>query len=284
MGAYPLAIVRCLAFCVLLPVAILMSFGLAWQVKAQEARTEGKIIVTIVYDNCPLDKRLETAWGFGCVIEGLPETILFDTGRPDGLLVPNMAKLGLTPQRIGSVVLSHIHSDHTGGLRSFLKANRDVTVYVPQAFPMPFRRRLRFAAARMVETTGPQRICDGLWTTGVLGNEIAEQGLCLETSQGLVVITGCAHPRIDVMAEAARKHFSKPIYAVLGGFHMGKDSPEDIAAVIEDLKRIGVQQAGPTHCTGDRARRSIKEAFGKNYLSAGAGARFVFDHPKPPAK
>ncbi len=77
-------------------------------------------MITIVYDNNLPDKRLQTAWGFACVIEGLAETILFDTGGNGKLLLSNMAAAGFNPEQIDSIVLSHIHADHTGGLHAFL--------------------------------------------------------------------------------------------------------------------------------------------------------------------
>ena len=86
------------------------------------------INITIVCDNNPYKEGLETGWGFSCLINGAEKTILFDTG-PVGSLLVNMEKLAIEPQSIDTVVLSHIHPDHTSGLGSFLKKNPDVAVY-----------------------------------------------------------------------------------------------------------------------------------------------------------
>ncbi len=56
-------------------------------------------MTTIVYDNNPLDKRLKTAWGFACVIEGLSETILFDTGGEGKLGVQQVAPCHCSDER-----------------------------------------------------------------------------------------------------------------------------------------------------------------------------------------
>lgn len=57
--------------------------------------------------------------GFAALIE-MPETsILFDTGQGFGLL-NNAGEIGRDLQQISSVVLSHGHADHSGGLPSLL--------------------------------------------------------------------------------------------------------------------------------------------------------------------
>jgi 7,8-dihydropterin-6-yl-methyl-4-(beta-D-ribofuranosyl)aminobenzene 5'-phosphate synthase len=95
--------------------------------------------LTVVYDNRSADPRLGTAWGFACLIETSATTILFDTGGDGQLLMDNLTALGIDPQAIDAVVLSHIHSDHTGGLDRLLAANDRLTVYLPRSFPASSR-------------------------------------------------------------------------------------------------------------------------------------------------
>jgi 7,8-dihydropterin-6-yl-methyl-4-(beta-D-ribofuranosyl)aminobenzene 5'-phosphate synthase len=45
-----------------------------------------------------------------------------------------MEKLQLHPKEISSVMLSHIHNDHAGGLEGILEVNPKVTVYLPPIF------------------------------------------------------------------------------------------------------------------------------------------------------
>jgi len=232
----------------------------------ENPKKKGKIMIRIVYDNNPFDKRLETAWGFGCVIEGLSRTILFDTGGRGGILLSNMAKCDIKAEQIDAVVLSHIHGDHTGGLETFLKVNNNVRVFLPKSFPQNFKQQIRQSGIHVVETEGPCRICEGAWTTGVLDGGIKEQGLYIMTAKGLVVITGCAH-----------RHSKKTLFAVLGGFHMRDFSKSSIIKVIEQLKELGVQQVGPCHCSGDDTRKLMKEAFDEGYLSAGVGAEIIYE-------
>jgi len=234
------------------------------------------IELIVVFDNYPGEPQLETSWGFGCVIRGLSQTILFDTGGQGDVLLGNMQALEVRPEEIDAVVLSHIHGDHVGGLSDFLQHNNDVSVFLPAAFPESFKERVRQAGAAVVETTGPREICPGAHTTGVLGADIKEQGLYIETSEGVAVVTGCAHPGVVQIAKAAREASGRPVYAVLGGFHLGGVSASQIANVIDKLKALGVKKAGPCHCSGDETRKMMHRAFGPGYLNVNVGRRISF--------
>jgi len=46
------------------------------------------------------------------------------------------------------------------------------------------------------------------------------------------------------------------------------------------LKVLGVKKIAPNHCTGKRAVKGFKKAWGKNFLEAGCGARIEISVPK----
>ena len=92
--------------------------------------------LTIIYDNEVTRKKLKKDWGFSCIIEGASfPSIMFDNGADGSILLYNMKKLGIPINEMGTVVISHNHWDHTGGLSAILKANKEVRVYVPESFP-----------------------------------------------------------------------------------------------------------------------------------------------------
>jgi 7,8-dihydropterin-6-yl-methyl-4-(beta-D-ribofuranosyl)aminobenzene 5'-phosphate synthase len=225
------------------------------------------ITLTVVYDNRSADSRLGTAWGFACLIETGATTILFDTGGDGQMLMDNLATLGIDPQAIETVVLSHVHSDHTGGLDRLLAANDHLTVYLPRSFPASFKARI---PNPVVEVSEPVMIADHIRTTGELGTTIIEQALIIETRRGLIVLTGCAHPGIVEIVRQAKT--AGDVYLVMGGFHLADSSAAEVEAVIAELKRSGVQQAAPGHCTGDRAIEQFHTAFGAGFIPIGAGA------------
>ena len=76
----------------------------------------GVLSITIVYDNNSFDPRLKTAWGFSALVEYHEQILLFDTGGGGQILLENLQALEIDPTHIQSIVLSHAHGDHTGGL------------------------------------------------------------------------------------------------------------------------------------------------------------------------
>ncbi len=233
------------------------------------------LTITVLYDNVARDARLQTDWGFACLVEGLEQPLLFDAGGKGDILLHNMRALGLNPQAVRTVVLSHAHGDHTGGLAAFLAENPDVIVYLPQSFPAGIKDTVRQAGATLVEVAGPQQITVGAHTTGELGGQIREQALVLETPRGLVVVTGCAHPGVAEMVRQAQAELDGNVYLTLGGFHLRDANATQIAATIADLQALGVQRIAPSHCTGDPARNAFAEAFGDGYAPGGVGQVFM---------
>ena len=233
----------------------------------------GGVTITILYDNNEYDERLETAWGFSCLVEGTEETILFDTGGDSAMLLRNMRTLGIDPRDVDVVVISHIHYDHVGGLAGFLEENHAVTVYLPECLPESIKETVREAGAELIEVHEPVRICEHVYSTGELGDLIREQSLVIETVRGLVVITGCAHPGVVNIVRRAKELVGGEVYLVLGGFHLGSVSAAEIATIVEDFQQLGVQKVAPCHCSGDVARRLFEEAYGEDFIPAGVGSR-----------
>jgi 7,8-dihydropterin-6-yl-methyl-4-(beta-D-ribofuranosyl)aminobenzene 5'-phosphate synthase len=237
---------------------------------SSEAQIPQQIQLTIVYDNNAHHPLLRTEWGFACWIQYGDTIVLFDTGGDGTVLLDNMSALGLDPLEIDIVVLSHIHGDHTGGMESLLATGVRPEVYVPLTFPTSYKNQLR-EQVTVHEVSEPQEIVPGIHSTGKMGLSIPEQGLLLRTCEGLVVITGCAHPGITQMVQRAREVGQSEIYLVLGGFHLGGASSSEVEHMCAAFQDLGVQHVAPCHCTGEEAMRIFARQFGDRYLSAGAG-------------
>jgi len=227
--------------------------------------------ITIIHDNNPYDDRLRTAWGFSCVIELAETVILFDTGDDGALLLGNMERLGIDPKEIDLVVLSHIDWDHVGGLASFLERNSKVTVYMPESFSQRLKDEVRLSGAKLKEVDGARELLDGVCTTGELDGGTKEQSLVLRTAQGLVVVTGRAHPGVVNIVRRAKEVGKDKVHLVLGGFYLNGASASTVEAIIEDFVALGVEKVAPWHCSGDRARSLFQEHFGPSYIECGVG-------------
>lgn len=229
------------------------------------------LTIRIAHDNCPFDDRLTTAWGFAATVTGPDRRILFDTGSDGALLLGNMALMEIDPNAIGSVVLSHMHGDHTGGLVDFLKVNPTVKVFLLEVFQPRFKETVRRYGAELVEVNLPQPICPNVYSTGQMGRRIHEQALVIRTERGLVVLTGCAHPGIDKIVEAVHASHEGDILLVMGGFHLQWATDSQIERIIRTFERLGVRYVAPTHCTGEKAQQLFEKHFGDRYLRVGVG-------------
>jgi 7,8-dihydropterin-6-yl-methyl-4-(beta-D-ribofuranosyl)aminobenzene 5'-phosphate synthase len=231
---------------------------------------QDEVTVTILFDNYSADDRLGTDWGFAALIEAPGHTVLFDTGNDGAILLENMRLMGKDPMVIESVVLSHAHGDHTNGLQALLDLGVRPRIFLLSAFPDELKGTAG-ASAEVVEVSQGQEIAPGMRTTGQVGEAIPEQALVLETEAGVVVLTGCAHPGVVQMVERAREVTRGPIHLVMGGFHLGGVPEAEVRAIIGQFREMGVERAGPTHCTGDPAIALFREEYGEQYQPLGVG-------------
>lgn len=202
--------------------------------------------------------------------------LLLDTGGDAPTLLSNMATLGLNPAEIDILVLSHIHGDHVGGIGGILSVNKATTVYVPKSFPRKFKSQVA-ASARLVEVGEPVEIAEGIYTTGEMGRAIREQSVIVMTRQGLLVITGCAHPGIVSIVAKAKEITGQEVHLVMGGFHLGSVTQVQMKGIVGHFQRLGVQIVAPCHCSGDRARKALKQAYGENCILTGVGGRLELE-------
>lgn len=230
------------------------------------------LTLTILFDNYEAMPGLETDWGFSCLVETGATTLLFDTGGNGPLLLRNMRTLGHDPQELDGILLSHEHGDHTGGLASVLQANSEVTVFVPASFSAKIKRQIVHSGAELCEIGTRQEIAQGMLTTGDLSGSVREQSLVCEVGDASLLITGCAHPGIVKIAREASALSDLPLRMALGGFHLGSASERALNEIIQAFEAIGITHAGPSHCSGDKARRAFQRAYGEGYLELGVGS------------
>jgi len=237
--------------------------------------TQADLTITIVYENSLYEPGLTAGWGFAALIEYQGHTLLFDTGADGEALVANMAALNIDPLAIESVVLSHIHHDHTGGLDALLATPARPEVIVLPSFPEAFKRQLA-RSATVIEAAPDQIVTDGIFTTGEMNGSTPEQAIAIEIEQGMVIVTGCAHPGIVAVIERVKETSDKPIHLVLGGFHLKDKTRAEIASIIQAFRRLGVERVGPCHCTGEQAITAFAEAYGDDFVSIGTGTILEF--------
>ena len=202
-----------------------------------------KVKLTTLCENTASGPDIVAEWGWSIFIEANDTKVLFDTGG--GIAADrNADKLGIDLKATDKIVLSHAHSDHTGGLRQILMktGNREIIAhpavwtskYSKQSSEKKaFYRGIPFAKEELEKfatfklSKEPVQISEDILTTGeipritdyetieshfyVKQGETMEQdnfpddiALICKTNKGLVVVLGCAHRGIINTIQHAR--------------------------------------------------------------------------------
>ena len=153
-----------------------------------------------------------------------------------------------------------------------LAARPGLDLWLPATFPAAFVRDIARRGARLhpVRAGGP--LFGPFASTGPLDHGLPEQALIIDTARGLVVVTGCAHPRVVSIAETAIRLTGRPIHLLIGGRHLLHADAAQVDEVVARLQALGVERVAPSHCTGAAAIARFRRAWGARFVESGLGA------------
>lgn len=278
------------------------------------------------------------AHGFSALIETQRDDdeerhlTLFDTGPDSKSIVRNVMAMQAPVDQIGRVVLSHWHSDHSGGMLSFLQMRSPdapkcivdlhpdrptargiaipptyetiigrlpadptfelitsaggvveqhaeghtvagATIYVSGEIPRvtSFEQGLP-GAVRFVEEDGKP----GHWTSEP--HIMDERYVAVDVvGKGITIFSACSHAGIVNVVKDAVQRFSRPIYMIIGGLHLGSaDLAPRIGPTVDFLVhqlRPGPTYILPMHCSGFHCKVALESALGEGCVPAGVGVR-----------
>lgn len=238
--------------------------------------------------------------GFAALVEYPGGALLFDTGQGATLLT-NAQRMNKDLHRVETVVLSHGHYDHSGGLLPLLRTCGPKRVlahpalFAPRyrvkdtgeaiAIGIPYTEEyLLGQGARFDFSQGPREVAKGMLLTGEVPRRTEfetgdrglysdpakehvdplpdDQSLVIRGERGLTILLGCCHAGLVNTIEAARQLTDESeVYAVVGGTHLGFCTGDQLEQTIQTLRRYRVRKICAGHCTGFAAAARLAHEF-----------------------
>ncbi len=233
-------------------------------------KTAKKASIVIINDNSPAPG-LKNTWGWSAYIELDNIAILFDANSNPEIIEYNMKKLNIDTDKIEFGVLSHAHADHYGGFRYIGRIKPGLRVYIP------LRRAvfLREWGLEPILVEQPLRLSSDVWISDPIKSYpifgIAEIALGIRVDGvGLVVVVGCSHPGVDRISQRLAEITNERIFIVIGGYHNPTQKSLDKLAGI-------TKYICPAHCSGDRAKRYVKNTYPEKYVEIRTGTTLIVD-------
>lgn len=256
-----------------------------------------KMRYTVVVDNLTTRQGLYAEWGLCGCLETADGTLLFDTAGVLHVLEHNLRFLGLAPESITDIVLSHGHFDHTSGLFDMHRMAPEANIWA--AADVVRERRgdadhkrlsgggalisgLNFTAIDpyqevlpgVIAFTVPQSARDpefvghkNLWCvddhqTIVPDTFDDDVSILVRGEEGYSLLLGCAHAGLpNIMQYAASTFCVTAFDTVLGGTHLCAMPAQRYDDWMKALRRYPVKHWRPNHCTGFRAASTLARYF-----------------------
>lgn len=268
--------------------------------------------LTTLIENTAINEHLAVEHGLSLSIQTRKRHILFDTGASDAFL-RNARTLGIDLTSVDTLVLSHGHYDHGGGLEPFLKINQKATLLLqeeafsnlvaqgdpPQDIGLnaALKNHPRIERVKEYRELGEgifvfsgvqQRQSTPLSNAGLMkvdqGTLIAdpfhhEQNLVIEENNTRLLLCGCAHNGIQNILRHHRDLAGRDPDIVVGGFHLsgrqGTEPTEHLDRLAEDLLKT-TAKFYTCHCTGQEAYRYLKQRMGDRLEYLAGGTQLIF--------
>lgn len=261
-------------------------------------------------ENTPGNKGCKYEHGLSFYIETDSHKIIMDTGATDGFF-QNANALGIDLSLVDTLILSHGHYDHSGGIMSFYEINKQALIYVQKGAGEDYYHKnevmekyigidkdiLGLPTVRVID--GDMRLDSNLnifskvtgrrlWPSGnrelmvkkdgefVQDEFLHEQYLVIEGENKNILVSGCAHNGVLNILDRYKELYGSYPAAVISGFHMQKKngySDEDI-----ELFRKVAQELKSLdtvfytgHCTGELPFQVMKEIMGDSLVYVHSG-------------
>ncbi len=253
-------------------------------------------IITLA-ENTSVSEEFKNEHGLSLYIETETHKLLFDVGA-SSLFAENAEKLGIDLSEVDTLVISHGHHDHGGGLKKFLEINDKAAIYINRkAFENHYSKRdqgevyigldqellsnLRFVfleddfviddalcifsnvqGGRCQSTANSDLVME---KDGQLRADdfCHEQNLIIREKNQVVLLAGCAHRGIVNILDHMALNYDMQPTTVIGGFHLynrsrKKSESKELIESIGNELLMTESRYYTCHCTGEEPYQMLK--------------------------
>ena len=271
-----------------------------------------KIKIINLVENTDGKNGCEYEHGFSFYIETPKHKLLVDSGATD-MFLRNGEKLQIDLEHIDTLILSHGHYDHAGGIIPFSKRNTKANIYMqktagedyysitnetekyigidkeilelPQTILVNQDRRIDDELFLFSNITGRKYFAKGNLRLKkkteeglVQDNFEHEQCLVITVEKMSILVSGCAHNGILNILERYYEIFQSYPHVVISGFHTMQKEPyskQEIQNIENMAKELLDTKAVfyTGHCTGAEAYEIMKKIMGEKLQWVHSGTR-----------
>jgi 7,8-dihydropterin-6-yl-methyl-4-(beta-D-ribofuranosyl)aminobenzene 5'-phosphate synthase len=202
-------------------------------VRITDLGTTKTLTILPLLELVPGKEGLKGESGLSYLIKTDNATILLDTGlnwekESPSPLLHNMKQLGISLDDFDTLVISHNHMDHVGGMKyqsmkSFSIDRDQIPLGKKRIYtPIP----MTYPGQDPVYVEKPQKIAEGITTTGGIHNHlymmgaVSEQAIAVNLKgKGIIIISACGHQTLPKLLQQTKELFAEPLYGIIGGLH-----------------------------------------------------------------
>lgn len=256
------------------------------------------MIIKTLVENTSISPEFDNRHGLSFYLETGNHKILFDLGQ-DELFLENAKKMDVDIQKVDTVILSHGHYDHGGGLKTFLKHNHHAKICIREnAFephfshsPAGYKENGLDASlkneAQLTFTGNLEKIDEKmLLFSDVIPEELFshanqnlyreqghekipddfshEQNLIVCEGEKRILLAGCSHAGILNIKRKAENILGENITHIIAGFHLYNPSlkrseSDDFIHAVGRRLKEENVTCYTCHCTGEHAYQLLCE-------------------------
>lgn len=266
------------------------------------------VLLRVLVDNfSDPDSGAEAEHGLSFFFTCDEKKFLLDVGA-SSLFAANACRLGIDISDVDYLILSHAHSDHTGGLSAFLSMNNKAVVYLSSSavgrrfystrrgalrdisidgsLLDAYKERFVFVDENIDITPAVSLLCnvphcyplpkanDTLLADDVCDDFSHELSVCISDSGSLKVLSPCTHCGLMNVLNALR---GRNVTHFVGGLHLLDsderhfyESEQEIELLAQNVSALGIKLF-TGHCTGETARRVFGIVMGDSFSEFRAG-------------